>query len=584
MVPRIQCYVYVVGNISTHVFVLNDPLQLVLYFTNMFLLTILSYIHFLKPTAMGRFEIHQYPLSNLQTLPIKLELYKFGSQRSVRIIQKGDHATNVAEIENQNLDENLKQENEILIGLGRLYIELVQSVPKCTKMRRLLLQKVRDMFWKKIPLRKIAAVLHVPDNALTPLRLFTIGNLKTLFQNYHESRQRISPDTIKSIEMFWMDHCRASAVHTMVAKRSRRKGKHSTDFVAVYWQNRPTISIYNEFLKQDKIEKVSYTTFEEHRPYFVKPFIKHECCCPLCRNYFTGNNEHRARLQSRYDKHMDIYQDQFAYYKDQINNMPKNEAIILMDFGSGYVLPQKQYESSVEFFSKKIVRDLVVVLIFRNSDGQLKIQYFDFLSDTMKTTYPYVEKVWYYLFEMEFLQDFVKIQIFSDGGPHHFKTLNTIHLFEKLQNIYNKEMIYNLFASYHGKGLYDAHTGIAKRKIKCVSLSGYNVESLDDVLGILNEIKNTTAIELPADTEMPKVHYQKMYKQIKKFHQFSYPKDREGYIICKEKSTDTNFVEQKSFETAPPAELTSHTTVIHHCSECKEVGHNKATCPHLVPK
>ena len=60
------------------------------------------------------------------------------------------------------------------------------------------------------------------------------------------------------------------------------------------------------------------------------------------------------------------------------------------------------------------------------------------------------------------LNNFNKINIWSDGGKHHFKQNKTMWWFSSLPIIYHKEFIWNFFASYHGHSLCDAHTGVGK--------------------------------------------------------------------------------------------------------------------------
>ncbi len=71
--------------------------------------------------------------------------------------------------------------------------------------------------------------------------------------------------------------------------------------------------------------------------------------------------------------------------------------MVLMDFGGGFLLPSAQYETSVEYFQKLKVNDLVVVLIFRDLNLGLKIQYYDFISDALKTDSRYVSTVVLYV-------------------------------------------------------------------------------------------------------------------------------------------------------------------------------------------
>ncbi len=210
----------------------------------------------------------------------------------------------------------------------------------------------------------------------------------------------------------------------------------------------------------------------------------------------------------------------------------------------------------------------------------MKIQYYDFISDKLPSDSRYVGTVWDYMFVLNLFQDFKTLHVFSDNGPHHFKTLQTLNLFKQLQQTYDILIFYNTFQSYHGKGLYDAHTGVAKRLIKQTAISGHDIRTIADLLEVLHRMKDTFVIELPSDERLPKLHYTQMPKGVKKFHQFYYDNSQPDHIFCKVKSDDVEFVDQVSrvtFQKAKPTTTRKHQ--VHKCSKCHQPGHNSATCP-----
>ncbi len=142
------------------------------------------------------------------------------------------------------------------------------------------------------------------------------------------------------------------------------------------------------------------------------------------------------------------------------------------------------------------------------------------------------------MFVLDIFKDFNTLHVFSDNGPHHFKTVQTLNLFKDLQQTYHTVIFYNTFESYHGKGLYDAHTGVAKRMVKQRAISGHDVRTVADLLDVLHRMKDTFEIEIPSDAEMPKMNYSQLREGVKKFHQFYYKDSEPNHIFCKVHSDD----------------------------------------------
>lgn len=136
---------------------------------------------------------------------------------------------------------------------------------------------------------------------------------------------------------------------------------------------------------------------------------------------------------------------QFFYYKNKMTEIKKHEAMVLMNFGGGFLLSFAQYETFVEYFHKLKVNDLVVVLIFRPKNENLKIQYYDFISDKLPSDSRYVDTICDYMFVLNLFEDFKTLHVFSDNGSHYFKTLQTLNLFKQLQQTYEILIFYNRF-------------------------------------------------------------------------------------------------------------------------------------------
>ena len=143
-----------------------------------------------------------------------------------------------------------------------------------------------------------------------------------------------------------------------------------------------------------------------------------------------------------------------------------------MDFTSIFLTPKIGH-------SKAVVQDFIVVMEWIE-DGQRKRINLDYLCDcpdSNKNDYHFVLHVWLKLFLDHNINDrFNIINIWTDGGPHHFKTRYCQWMWHFLSTyrFSAKPIIHHFFASYHGHSLADAHAA----SIKKVLHSQYNTSQL----------------------------------------------------------------------------------------------------------
>jgi hypothetical protein len=137
-----------------------------------------------------------------------------------------------------------------------------------------------------------------------------------------------------------------------------------------------------------------------------------------------------------------------------------------MDFTSVYLTPKIGHDAS-----NTTVQDCIVVLEYMEA-GQRRRVNFDFLCDcaeTNKNDYHFVLHVWLKLFmEFQIRERFDILLVWSDGGPHHFKTRYCQWMWHWLSvnRFSNKPIIHNFFASYHGHSLADSHAAAIKRVLR----------------------------------------------------------------------------------------------------------------------
>jgi hypothetical protein len=202
-------------------------------------------------------------------------------------------------------------------------------------------------------------------------------------------------------------------------------------------------------------------------------------------------------------------------------------------------------ESNTTSSNNKSVQDCILVLEWMDDVGTRQRQYMDFLCDINKVNnndYFFVHQVWQQLIQLNILTQYDSIEIWSDGGPHHFKTRYCQWMWHHLSTCYfnKKKITHNFFASYHGHSLADSHAGRDKQVIKSEYLSSqqsrmniganssqqiyWGPASANDIQIILqNKIENTTAIvltDIDRDPELkPKVAG---LVNIKQYHCFIY--------------------------------------------------------------
>ena len=98
------------------------------------------------------------------------------------------------------------------------------------------------------------------------------------------------------------------------------------------------------------------------------------------------------------------------------------------------------------------VQDCIIVLEYYNSNGVFVRRNLNFLCtdiDSNKHDYHFVFQVWVWMFlHLKFNQEFDRIEIWSDGDPHHFKTRYCQFMWHilSLLRFDNKTIVHNFFA------------------------------------------------------------------------------------------------------------------------------------------
>ncbi|MDR3738010.1 MAG: hypothetical protein P4L40_03230 [Terracidiphilus sp.] len=156
------------------------------------------------------------------------------------------------------------------------------------------------------------------------------------------------------------------------------------------------------------------------------------------------------------------------------SKLQPRQLLVLMDFTSAFLTPKIGHQSN-----RTVVQDCIIVLEYI-SNGQRMRENLDFLCDCPDTNtndYHFVLHVWLTLFLSKNLNDrFDCIDVWTDGGPHHFKTRYCQWMWWWLSNhrFDGHRISHHFFASYHGHSLADAHAAAIKRAIR----TEYNLSQL----------------------------------------------------------------------------------------------------------
>lgn len=153
------------------------------------------------------------------------------------------------------------------------------------------------------------------------------------------------------------------------------------------------------------------------------------------------------------------------------------QLLVLMDFTSVYLSPKGG--------DNTYIHDCVVVLEWVDPNEpdkrhRLNLDYLCGCPDTNKNDYHFVLHVWLKLFMDYKLKDrFDMINIWSDGGPKHFKNrwCQWMWHFLSTHRFNGKLILHNFFGSYHGHSLADGHAATIKRVLR----TEYNTSKLQRI-------------------------------------------------------------------------------------------------------
>ncbi len=234
--------------------------------------------------------------------------------------------------------------------------------------------------------------------------------------------------------------------------------------------------------------------------------------CPQCiqlrllrRKWLAGETIDARRLADL-EEHQEVAAHQNQAFKNAIENIGPSACVIVQDFTS-------------YFQQRSDIQNLILALYFRDEAGQIQVEYFDIIKDT-KNNVDFVTSAWQQLDDKGIFNRFEDIQIWSDGGPKHFKTNKALAFFSLMHRRTLKKLSWHFFASYHGHSICDRHAAHGKRLIKSAINTGRTPQGVESFAESLNCLNRTT-VEILVDRANPILEVNKL-KGIKSFHCFQF--------------------------------------------------------------
>ena len=292
------------------------------------------------------------------------------------------------------------------------------------------------------------------------------GTDPTVFRDYVRDTAISAPEARPFSFTFMHEHLRRENIHHVVTPEFCNHCRDLGILPAIIEEvaaRPPSIAVAvapsSQPVDSSSSSSSSSSSLEESLPY---PGASPAVCKAV-----AGNN--LKALQERLEKstfHKVSFPLQFRSYKGhktKVSDSEKGWMVVVMDFTQLHTdnpLLQDFILSRCKFEARSVT--------------SLDTRYFHFVADTTENTNDkyFVFGVWLRLLAMDFLRGGKLVQIWSDGGPKHFKIRATLHFFAYLAYKYRgtHEFRYNFFLENHGHCVCDATASHAKKKLKQVQI------------------------------------------------------------------------------------------------------------------
>jgi len=144
-------------------------------------------------------------------------------------------------------------------------------------------------------------------------------------------------------------------------------------------------------------------------------------------------------------------------------------------------------------------QDLIVCITKKPPGRDVQQFYIHFLGQKReKNDVHFTLWVWRYLQQNNYFLGTSSIELWTDGGPKHFKTSSHIYFLSHFQADIAIPFTYNFFGSYHGSSVCDAVAAQAKQKIKeWMAVNREMIHTNTVLANIIGTLTGHTPIVLP---------------------------------------------------------------------------------------
>lgn len=319
--------------------------------------------------------------------------------------------------------------------------------------------------------------LDIASDTLSKCRALGENEIKHFLQrprNYKASR--ISAEQKKELERI------VDKILPTISGRSWRK--RTTTFLKLYEKYCEEFNVANPGKKHVGLSKFTAYLQSLHVHYSPNTFI-----CPLCADLAELERLDADSLDAEQQKrreeckeHVLVFKEQYNAYTAAVRGLKFNQKLIVLDY------------TDLDFVNHSF-QDLIICIYTRNSDGSLSTEYRHFIGNKNDSNDVYFTvKVWNIL-KQSGAFNCEKLDIWTDGGPKHFKLSSLLFFFSVLQQEYQScNITYNYFESYHGHGICDVLAAQAKKLFRrIISENEKNFNTATDVVNVICQLSGHRA-------------------------------------------------------------------------------------------
>ena len=260
--------------------------------------------------------------------------------------------------------------------------------------------------------------------------------------------------------------------------------KHLKEDNEIYIKDESVIDLFFKFKKEN--QNISESTFR----YYLKNYFKiknsnnYNDYCNTCYQHKVG------KINSEfYQLHINNKIHQKEKFKNQIQNLKKNEQVVVLDFKQNIKLGNN-IQPTDEFYAP-IEKSVLGFVIYSKENNDIKKNIYHYFSDELTHDSNFVQDCFDDLIEKKIILNPDSLYIYSDCGLH-FRNKENIQYFYQLRKRLNNKIFINYFIEGHGKNIVDAQFRVLSSFIKDIrKKSGTKgVFTIDELILQLEEKKN----------------------------------------------------------------------------------------------